>query len=101
MISVVGNVAPREMRELLVLFEAQKTQEAALLHQRLMPLMKGLFLESNPGPVKFLLSDWGLIQNELRLPLVPVEKETENKIRASARESGIRSPKVDSGAGVY
>jgi 4-hydroxy-tetrahydrodipicolinate synthase len=91
-ISVVGNVAPREMREVLIHFEAGRLAEAEAAHRRLLPLMRALFLESNPGPVKFLLSAWGMIANELRLPLVPVEKATEGKILEAAKASEVAGP---------
>ena len=96
-ISVVGNVAPREMRELLVHFEAGRLAEAEALHRRLLPLARGLFVESNPGPVKFLLSAWGMIANELRLPLVPVEKASEAKILEAARAAGVAGPRAAAG----
>lgn len=99
-ISVVGNVAPREMRELLIHFEAGRNNEAAEMHGRLMPLMKGLFIESNPGPVKYLLSNWNLIVNELRLPLVPVSSASEDRIRLAADASGVKGPQVGSGTTV-
>jgi 4-hydroxy-tetrahydrodipicolinate synthase len=97
-ISVVGNVAPREMRELLVHFEAGRQTEAEAMHRRLLPLMRGLFLESNPGPVKYLLSAWGMIHNELRLPLVPVERATEARILESARDSAVTGAGARAGA---
>ena len=91
-ISVVGNVAPREFREMLVHWEAARTDEAEAMHRRLFPLMRALFFESNPGPVKFLLSAWGMIENELRLPLVPIEKATESKILEAARQAKVSGP---------
>lgn len=97
-ISVVGNVAPREMRDILIHFEAGRLVEAEQAHRRLLPLMRGLFLESNPGPVKFLLSAWGLIENELRLPLVPVERATEDKIREAAASSNVVGPRAQTAA---
>ena len=97
-ISVVGNAAPREFREMLVHFEAGRLGEAEAAHRRLFPLMRGLFLESNPGPVKFLLASWGMIENELRLPLVPVDKATEPKILDAARQSKIAGPRTQASA---
>lgn len=88
-ISVAGNVAPREMRALCDHARAGRTGEAEALHRRLQPLFKALFLESNPGPVKFLLSAMKLMANELRLPLVQVEPATEKAILAAAAQSGI------------
>ena len=88
-ISVAGNVAPREMRALCDHARAGKASEAEALHRRLQPLFKALFLESNPGPVKYLLSAMKLMANELRLPLVPVEPATEKAILGAAAQSGI------------
>ncbi|MFI5372678.1 MAG: 4-hydroxy-tetrahydrodipicolinate synthase [Candidatus Eisenbacteria bacterium] len=88
-VSVAGQVAPREMRQLTDLARAGRMAEAEALHRRLLPLFKALFIESNPGPVKYLLSAMKLIANELRLPLVPVEPATEKSILDAARDSGI------------
>ena len=89
-VSVVGNAAPREMRALCDLARAGRIQEAEAAHRRLLPLFKALFIESNPGPVKFLLAAMGLIGNELRLPLVPVEPASEAAILAAAEAAGVR-----------
>jgi len=99
-ISVAGNVAPREMRELCDHARAGRVVEAEALHRRLLPLFKALFLESNPGPVKYLLSAMGLTRNELRLPLVPVERATEGAVLEGARSAlGDLSTVVDVAAG--
>jgi 4-hydroxy-tetrahydrodipicolinate synthase len=89
-VSVVGNAAPRPLKDLLVAFEEGRALDAERLHLKLLPLMRALFLESNPGPVKSLLADMGLVANELRLPLVPVEKATAEAVRVAAREAGVR-----------
>jgi 4-hydroxy-tetrahydrodipicolinate synthase len=91
-IATIGNVAPGEFREVLVHWEAGRIEEAEKAHLRLFPLMRALFLESNPGPAKFLLSAWGMIENELRLPMAPVEKATEAKILEAARASKVSGP---------
>jgi 4-hydroxy-tetrahydrodipicolinate synthase len=91
-ISVAGNVAPREMRALCDHARAGRLAEAEQVHRRLGPLFKALFVESNPGPVKYLLAHLGLMRNELRLPLVPVEPATEELVRAAATASGIGAP---------
>ena len=54
-----------------------------------MPLFRAAFLESNPGPIKFLLSEMGLVRNELRLPLVPVEPATEKAVIEAAKAVGL------------
>jgi 4-hydroxy-tetrahydrodipicolinate synthase len=91
-VSVAGNVAPREMRALCDHARAGRMREAEAIHIRLLPLFRALFLESNPGPVKFLLSAMGLIANELRLPLVPVEPATATAILAAAEGAGLPLP---------
>ncbi len=91
-ISVAGNVAPREMRTLCDHARAGRMAEAEAAHRKLLPIFKALFIESNPGPVKFLLAAMRLIENELRLPLVPVETGTGRTILEAARASGIALP---------
>ena len=88
-VSVVGQAAPREMRTLSDLSRAGKPAEALAAHQKLMPLFRAAFLESNPGPIKYLLSEMGLIANELRLPLVPIEPATEKAVLEAARSVGV------------
>jgi 4-hydroxy-tetrahydrodipicolinate synthase len=80
------------MRELCDQARAGRREAAEASHRKLMPLFRGLFLESNPGPVKFLLSAMGLIENELRLPLVPVEPATEKAVLDAARAVGVAIP---------
>ncbi len=89
LVSVVGNVAPREMRALCDHARAGRGREAEVIHRRLLPLFRALFVESNPGPVKYLLSAMGRIANVLRLPLVPVEPASERVIRAAAEAAGL------------
>ncbi len=91
-VSVVRNVAPRPFRDLLTAFAEGRLLDAERLHLKLLPLMRALFIESNPGPVKSLLADLGIIVNELRLPLVPVEPATAQAVREAARGAGLVLP---------
>ncbi len=88
-VSVVGQAAPRQMRALSDLSRSGPPADALAAHQALMPLFKAAFLESNPGPIKYLLSEMGLIANELRLPLVPIEPATEKAVLEAARAVGL------------
>jgi 4-hydroxy-tetrahydrodipicolinate synthase len=88
-VSVAGNVAPELMRQLTDHARAGRMAEAEKVHRRLLPLFKALFVESNPGPVKFLLSAMGLGANQLRLPLVPVEPATEKIVLEAAKAVGL------------
>ena len=98
-VSVAGNVAPAEMRALCDRARAGRFDEAEQIHRRLLPLFKALFIESNPGPVKCLLSAMRMIQNELRLPLVPVEPASEGAIVSAARAVGIVLPSPEHAGG--
>ncbi len=91
-VSVAGNAVPRLMRELSDHARAGRLADARALHFRLLPLFKALFVESNPGPIKHLLSIMGLIEDELRLPLVPVEPATRGVLRAAAERAGMAFP---------
>ena len=81
LISVASNEAPGLMSRLNDLALAGQWDEARALHYRLLPLMEGNFIESSPGPVKAALALMGLLEENLRLPLVPVEEKTRNRMR--------------------
>ena len=74
-ISVVSNIAPSEMSDLVSLTAAGKLDPARALQARLYPVIKAMFLETNPIPVKKALSLMGMISDELRLPLVSMNEE--------------------------
>lgn len=69
-ISVVSNMAPRVMTDMMTL----PFEEAARVQIRHMPLIRLLFCETNPIPIKAALAKMGLCENELRLPLVPMSE---------------------------
>ena len=75
-ISVFGNLFPAALARMLSAWEKRETREAARIHAGIFPLMKGLFVETSPGPIKHALARAGLICEELRLPLVPVSART-------------------------
>ncbi|MBN2311022.1 MAG: 4-hydroxy-tetrahydrodipicolinate synthase [Candidatus Hydrogenedentes bacterium] len=74
-ISVAANVVPAKMAQLCARFDAGDLAGAQAIHFELLPLFKGLFLETNPMPVKAALAKMGLIDNVLRLPLTPMRTE--------------------------
>ena len=81
-ISVVGNLVPRPLQEMLTAFAAGNQARALELHRALFDLGRILFIESNPGPIKYALARAGLIDGEPRLPLVGVSDESARKIDA-------------------
>lgn len=84
-ITTTGNVAPGLMSSMYRLFSQGKVDEARRVHFRLLPLFKALFMETNPAPLKFALSEMGLCRDEVRLPLVPVGKETRRRVAEALR----------------
>lgn len=88
-ISVVSNFMPKEMHELCQAWFEGDAAEAGRLHYRLLPLSHACFLESNPIPVKRALALLGRIQDEIRLPLLPLSAAGEAKLRAALERAGL------------
>ena len=89
LISVASNEAPELMSRLNDEALAGNWDEARVLHYKLLPLMEGNFIESSPGPVKAALALMGLIEEKLRLPLVPVQEKTRARMREIVSELGL------------
>ena len=87
-VSVVSNAAPRGMADLCNRALEGKMEAARALHLQLHALMQTAFCESNPIPIKAALAMMGRIENQLRLPLVPMDAKHEPKLRASLVEAG-------------
>lgn len=80
-ISVVGNAFPREYGRMVRLCLEGNYNEALPIHYKFSRLYDELFVDGSPAGVKSLLHDMGLIENELRLPLVPIRMETSEELR--------------------
>jgi 4-hydroxy-tetrahydrodipicolinate synthase len=87
-ISVLSNVAPAAVAELVEAWWDGDQVEAQALHLRLFPLMRALFIETNPGPVKAAAEILGLCSGELRLPLAPVAETTQARLVAALEQAG-------------
>jgi 4-hydroxy-tetrahydrodipicolinate synthase len=88
-ISVASNVIPRQVAQMVKAYAAGKTQAALKLHQQYYPLFKDLFIETNPVPVKAALAMLGQIQEEYRLPLVPMSAKNREVLRATMKAVGL------------
>ena len=89
LVSVASNEAPALMSTMVAAALAGDWTEARALHFKLLPLMEGHFIESSPGPVKAALAIMGLIEENVRLPLVPVHENTRNQMREILNELGM------------
>ena len=85
-ISVASNVFPSAMVDFVRALQAGKADEAARMQDRLMPLFKALFVEPNPIPAKAAMAQLGLMENSLRLPLVPATQQTEDLLSKTLKE---------------
>ena len=84
-ISVTANVAPKLMHDMCVAAFAGNMELAREINLKLFPLHQKLFVEANPIPVKWALSEMGLIQPGLRLPLTPLAAQYHDTLRAAMR----------------
>jgi 4-hydroxy-tetrahydrodipicolinate synthase len=85
-ISTTSNVLPREMHDLAAAAEAGNFNRARELHYRMLGLMRALFIETNPIPVKQAMALMGRCANELRLPLVSMTQPAADRLKAAMRE---------------
>ncbi|AEH32594.1 Dihydrodipicolinate synthase [Vibrio anguillarum 775] len=89
-ISVTNNIAAKDMAQMMHLALEGRFDEAELINQRLMPLHKGLFVESSPIPVKWAAHKMGLITNgDLRLPLTELSEPVRSTVAQAMTEACI------------
>ncbi len=89
-ISVVSNIMPKELKELYRVFLVEKDiGKARDIHTRLMPLFQGMFIETNPIPIKEALYYMGMIEKELRLPLCPLSDANSNYLKGLLKGYGL------------
>ena len=90
-ISVTANVAARAMHDLCAAGLAGRHGEAMAINERLIPLHKALFVESNPIPVKWAVHRLGLIGPGIRLPLTPLSAPLHGAVAAAMAAAGVET----------
>ncbi len=90
-VSVASNEVPDLMSQMTNLALDGKWDEARALHYRLLPLMEVNFIESSPGPVKAAMAMMGLLDENFRLPLVPITEKSRARVREVLSELGVLS----------
>ncbi len=88
-VSVIANIAPRRTSRLCSLALSGDFAAARRLHLKMFPLMKALFLETNPIPVKAALEMMGLCRGEPRLPLTPLTAPSRARLRREMKAFGL------------
>ncbi len=82
-ISVLGNAYPKEFSQMVNFALAGDFKSARHLHYKLLPMMKAIFMDGNPGGVKYVLNKLGVCKNEFRLPVVAVNDATAKALDAA------------------
>jgi 4-hydroxy-tetrahydrodipicolinate synthase len=89
-VSVVGNIVPREMKSMVAAFEAGRLAEAQQWHRKLFPLCRDMLgAATNPIPIKTAMKLLGRDTGELRLPLCPMDAAGESRLRQTLRDHGL------------
>ncbi len=88
-ISVVANIAPRDVANLVAEFEKGNIKKAQELHYKLLPLIKAVFLETNPIPVKTAMGLMGMCEPDLRLPMCSMLPENLEKLKIALKNYGL------------
>src|SRR5262245_45852939 len=89
-ISVISNCVPKQWSEAVAAALQGDWTTARRLHYALLPLIRALFLETNPIPIKAAMSMVGLCRDELRLPLLPMNSGPREVLREELRQAGAR-----------
>lgn len=88
-VSVASNEIPDLMSRMTELALEGNSTEARALHYQLLPLMEVNFIESSPGPVKAAMAMMGLLEENFRLPLVPIQEKSRARIREVITDLGL------------
>jgi 4-hydroxy-tetrahydrodipicolinate synthase len=93
-VSVASNEIPELMSRMTNLALDGNWTEARALHYRILPLMEINFIESSPGPVKAAMAMMGLLEENFRLPLVPIQEKSRARIREVIAALGLMKEKA-------
>ncbi len=88
-VSVVANIVPKDVAALVNEFEKGNVEKARQIHYKLMPLIRALFIETNPIPVKTAMGLLGMCEPDLRLPLCEMLPENLEKLKKALKEYGL------------
>lgn len=88
-ISVLANIAPRDVAELCSSYLKGNLKRAQALHLKMFPLVKALFIETNPAPIKTAMEVLGLCSSELRLPMCALQPENRKKLIKELKNYGL------------
>jgi 4-hydroxy-tetrahydrodipicolinate synthase len=88
-VSVASNIIPKEVAQMVREFMAGNARAALKIHTRFFPLFRNLFIETNPVPIKAALAMKRMIEEEYRLPLVPMQSKNREILQQTLESCGI------------
>ncbi len=88
-ISVVANIVPRDVANLVKEFQKGNIAKAQSIHYKLLPLVKAMFIETNPIPIKTAMGILGICEPDLRLPMTEMLPENADKLRKALKDYGL------------
>lgn len=88
-ISVVANIIPQDVADMAAAFEKGNITKARKLHYKMLPLVKAMFVETNPIPVKTAMGMMGMIEPSLRLPMCEMSEENKQKLKVALKDYGL------------
>jgi len=89
-ISVVANIVPGDVIALVNAFTSGDVATAQQINSKLLPLVRAMFVQTNPTPVKTAMEILGMCSGELRLPLCPLSPENKKKLQAALNDYGLK-----------
>jgi len=89
LVSVISNELPKDTSRMVEKALDGAFTAARKIHYQLLPLMEANFIESSPAPCKFVMKEMGLLEENLRLPLVPVTEATRKRLREITKANGF------------
>ncbi|HSA30710.1 MAG TPA: 4-hydroxy-tetrahydrodipicolinate synthase [Candidatus Omnitrophota bacterium] len=88
-ISVAANIIPADVAQMITAFEQGDIKTAQKMHYKMLPLVKALFIETNPAPVKEAMELLGMCSADLRLPLCGLSTKNKEKLKDALKEYGL------------
>ncbi len=89
LVSVCANEIPKETSKMVEKAITGAHTSSRKIHYQILPLMEANFIESSPAPCKFVMKEMGLLEENLRLPLVPITSESRSKLKAILKDLKI------------
>lgn len=88
-ISVVANIVPKDVADMVDASLTGDVKKARKLHYKMLPLVKAVFIETNPIPVKTAMGMMGMIEPDLRLPMCEMSEDNRKKLKAALKDYGL------------